>query len=148
MPGVALVDRLIRSGRNAVELAAEAWPQYVRPLAIELAAHRPIREVLPGVHHWSAIHPRIRLPVDSYYVEGARMVLDPMVPREGLEWFSERAAPEQIVLTNRHHLRHSERYAERFGCPIRCCEAGRPSTSSRRGRRWKASPSATSSRRA
>ena len=52
------------------------------------------------------------------------MVLDPMVPREGLEWFEQREAPNQIVLTNRHHLRHSERYAEAFGCPIRCSDAG------------------------
>jgi len=80
--------------------------------------------VLPGVHHWTAIHPRIRLPVDSYYVESARIVLDPMVPREGLEWFAGRRPPSQIVLTNRHHLRHSERYAEAFGCPIRCCDPG------------------------
>ena len=47
-----------------------------------------------------------------------------MVPREGLEWFEGREPPSQIVLTNRHHLRDSERYAESFGCPIRCCEPG------------------------
>jgi hypothetical protein len=62
--------------------------------------------------------------VDSYYIEPARVVLDPMVPREGLEWFEQRATPNQIILTNRHHLRHSERYAEAFGCPIRCSAAG------------------------
>ncbi len=101
-----------------------AWPQFIRPLALELASHRSIREVLPGVHHWTAIHPRIRVPVDSYYVEAARVVLDPLVPREGLEWFEGRATPSQIVLTNRHHLRHAERYAEAFGCPIRCAEVG------------------------
>ncbi|HEU4533573.1 MAG TPA: hypothetical protein VFS00_05625, partial [Polyangiaceae bacterium] len=78
----------------------------------------------PGVHHWTAIHPRIRLPVDSCYIEPARIVLDPMVPREGLEWFEQRPAPRQIVLTNRHHLRHSERYAQAFGCPIRCSAPG------------------------
>ena len=91
---------------------------------LELASHRPIREVLPGVHHWTAIHSRIRVPVDSYYIEPARIVLDPMVPREGLEWFSREGEPGQIVLTNRHHLRHSERFAETFGCPIRCSEPG------------------------
>ena len=47
-----------------------------------------------------------------------------MVPREGLEWFEQRAPPSQIVLTNRHHLRDSERYVEAFGCPIRCSDAG------------------------
>jgi hypothetical protein len=121
---MALVDRLTRPARYGVQLAGAAWPQFVRPLVLELVAHRPIREVLPGVHHWTAIHPRIRLPVDSYYLEPARVVLDPTVPREGLEWFERRGTPSQIVLTNRHHLRHAERYAEAFGCPIRCCEAG------------------------
>jgi hypothetical protein len=121
---MALPDRLGRQGRYGVQLAIAAWPQFLRPLALELASHRPIREVLPGVHHWTAIHPRIRLPVDSYYIEPAGIVLDPMVPREGLEWFERREAPSQIVLTNRHHLRHSERYAEAFGCPIRCSEFG------------------------
>jgi hypothetical protein len=110
--------------RNGVGLAAAAWPQFVRPLALELAAHRPIRELLPGIHHWTAIHPRLRLPVDSYYIEPARIVLDPMVPREGLEWFERGKAPDQVVLTNRHHLRHAERYAEAFGCPIRCSDPG------------------------
>jgi hypothetical protein len=121
---MAPLDRLVRPARYGVQLAGAAWPQFLRPLALELVSHRPIREVLPGVYHWTAIHPRIRLPVDSYYVEPTRIILDPVVPREGLEWFERREIPSQIVLTNRHHLRHSERYAEAFGCPIRCCEAG------------------------
>ena len=123
---MALVDRLTRPARYGVQLAGAAWPQFLRPLVLEFASHRPIREVLPGVHHWTAIHPKIRLPVDSYYIEPARVVLDPMVPREGLEWFEGRATPSQVVLTNRHHLRHSQRYAKAFGCPIRCSEAGLP----------------------
>jgi len=121
---MAFVDRLTRPARYGAQLAGAAWPQLLRPLVLELASHRPIREVLPGVHHWTAIHPKIRLPVDSYYIEPARVVLDPMVPREGLDWFERRTTPSQIVLTNRHHLRHSERYAAAFGCPIRCSELG------------------------
>jgi hypothetical protein len=121
---MASLDRLARQTRDGVELVGAVWPHFLRPLVLELASHRPIREVLPGVHHWTAIHPKIRMPVDSYYIESARVVLDPMVPREGLEWFEARATPSQVVLTNRHHLRHSERYAETFGCPIRCSETG------------------------
>ncbi|HTQ68762.1 MAG TPA: hypothetical protein VMI13_08740 [Solirubrobacteraceae bacterium] len=121
---MAQLDRLTRPIRHGVELAGAAWPQFGRPLVLELTSHRPIREVLPGVHHWTAIHPKIRLPVDSYYIEPARVVVDPMVPREGLEWFEGRETPRQVVLTNRHHLRHSERYAKAFDCPIRCSEAG------------------------
>lgn len=123
-PAMALLDRIARPVRYGLELAGAAWPQFARPLILELASRRPIREILPGVHHWTAIHPRIRLPVDSYYLEEQRVVLDPMVPREGLEWFEQRATPAQVVLTNRHHLRQSERFAKSFGCPIRCCNAG------------------------
>jgi hypothetical protein len=118
------LDRLMHQFRYGVQLAGAVWPQFLRPLVLELASHRQIREVLPGVWHWTAIHPKIRVPVDSYYIESARVVLDPMVPREGLEWFEGRETPSQIVLTNRHHLRHSERYAQAFGCPIRCSKTG------------------------
>ena len=121
---MAFVDRLTRSARDGAQLASAAWPQILCPLVLELISHRPIREVLPGIHHWTAIHPKIKLPVDSYYIEPARTVLDPLVPREGLGWFAGREPPSQIVLTNRHHLRHSERFVAAFGCPIRCCEAG------------------------
>ncbi len=121
---MALFDRLSRHARFGIQLAGSAWPHFLRPLSLELASHRPIREVLPGVFHWTAIHPKIRLPVDSYYIEPARILLDPMVPREGLEWFEQRGTPGQIVLTNRHHLRHSERYVEAFGCRVRCSEPG------------------------
>lgn len=121
---MGLIESLGRRVRSGAELAVAVWPQYVRPLALELASHRPIRELLPGVHHWTAIHPRIRLPVDSYFIEPAGLLLDPTVPREGLGWFERRGVPSQIVLTNRHHLRHSERYVEAFGCAIRCSEPG------------------------
>jgi hypothetical protein len=119
-----LPDRLTSPARYAAQIAGSAWPQLFRPLLLELVAHRPIREVFPGIHHWTAIHPRIRVPVDSYYIEPARLVLDPMIPREGLEWFELREPPGQIVLTNRHHLRHAEQFAKAFGCPIRCSEVG------------------------
>ncbi len=115
---------LTRRVRGVADLVVAAYPQFLRPLGLELVAHRPIREVLPGVHHWTAIHPQIRAPVDSYYIEPAGMVLDPMVPREGLRWFDGREPPRQIILTNRHHLRHSMRYVQAFGGRIRCCEAG------------------------
>ena len=115
---------MIGFARNVANLALAAWPQFVRPIALELLSHRPVREVLPGVHHWTAIHPRIRVPVDSYYLEFAQTLVDPVLPREGLEWFEDREVPRQIVLTNRHHLRHSPGFAEAFGCPIRCCEPG------------------------
>jgi hypothetical protein len=83
-----------------------------------------MREILPGVFHWTAFHPGIGLDVSSYFVEPAGTLIDPMVPAEGVDWFRERRAPELIVLTCRHHYRHSDRFREEFGLDVCCNEAG------------------------
>jgi hypothetical protein len=100
------------------------WPDWVRPLVSELVTRPGIREVVPGIHHWTRIHPRTRMVSSSYYVEPAGVLIDPLVPREGLGWFAGRRHPEQVVMTIRHHLRDSERFAEAFGCELRCHAAG------------------------
>lgn len=86
----------------------------------------PIREILPSIFHWEAIHPAIRIPVSCHYVEPARMLLDPLMPSEGLAWFERREAPRHILLTNRLHSRQSERFVEAFGCEVWCNDAGLP----------------------
>jgi hypothetical protein len=84
-----------------------------------------VKEILPGIYHWTAFHEGIRTDVSSYYVaDDPVTLLDPMVPDEGLDWFRERGAPGQILLTNRHHYRHSDRFVETFGCPVRCERSG------------------------
>jgi len=83
-----------------------------------------MREIGPGVHHWKARHPRIQVEVSSFYVEPAATLADPLEPSEGIEWFESRTKPERVVLTNRHHYRHSDRFAEAFGCPVLCNERG------------------------
>lgn len=85
-----------------------------------------VNEVHPGVWHWTVFHERIRQPVHSYLVSlpESTTLIDPMVPEEGIDAVRDRAAPDRIVLTNRHHLRHSERFVEAFGCPVLCHEAG------------------------
>jgi hypothetical protein len=83
-----------------------------------------MREIGPGVHHWKARHPRIQVEVSSYYVEPVATLVDPLEPPEGIEWFESRTKPERVVLTNRHHYRHSGRFAEAFGCPVLCNEKG------------------------
>jgi hypothetical protein len=83
-----------------------------------------VREIGPGIHHWTAVHPKIRIAVSSYYVEPAATLVDPLEPPEGIEWFRGRAEPERIVLTSRHHYRHSDRLAEAFACPVLCNENG------------------------
>jgi Metallo-beta-lactamase superfamily len=85
-----------------------------------------MREVLPGVYHWTTVHPRIRIEVASYWLEDGGVLIDPLIPPDvGIEWFAERSTPPSaIVLSNRHHYRHSTELVERYGCPVLCVRAG------------------------
>jgi hypothetical protein len=82
-------------------------------------------EVLPGVLHWTTFHEGIGQPVHShFFVEGSAL-FDPRVPEEGgLEEVARHGRPESILLSNRHHLRHAEAFAEHFGIPIRAHRSG------------------------
>jgi hypothetical protein len=82
-----------------------------------------MQEILPGVMHWSAMHPNTGLRSHSAFHVASRTLIDPMVPEEGLEWF-ERHTPERALLTNRHHLRGAPEFAAAFGCSIHCHPAG------------------------
>jgi hypothetical protein len=82
-----------------------------------------VEEILPGVLHWTAFHEGIRMQVHSYFVSSAAALLDPMEPEGGIEALGDRR-PERILLTNRHHYRHSDRFRDAFGCPVLCHEAG------------------------
>lgn len=82
-----------------------------------------MEEVLDGVFHWKAVHPRIEIEVGCHFVAGSGTAIDPLLPAEGIEWFDGREV-RRIVLSNRHHLRHAPEIAKRFGCPILCHEAG------------------------
>jgi hypothetical protein len=82
-----------------------------------------MKEILPGVFHWKAVHPKIKIEVGCHYVAASQTAIDPLLPAEGIEWFDGRGV-ERVVLSNRHHLRHAEDVAKRFGCPILCHEAG------------------------
>jgi hypothetical protein len=83
-----------------------------------------VEEIVPGIRHWSAFHEGIRFDVSSHWAVDARALIDPMVPPEGLGALDGLPEPEVILLTNRHHLRHSARFVERFGCTIRCHSSG------------------------
>jgi len=85
-----------------------------------------ITEVIPGVFHWTAVHPNIGSEVASYWLEDGGVLIDPLLPpEEGIEWFAERSqAPAAIVLSNRHHYRHSGELAERYEIPVYCVSAG------------------------
>jgi hypothetical protein len=85
-----------------------------------------VREVLPGVFHWPAMHPRIHIEVSSYWLEEGGVLIDPLLPPDvGLEWFERRSTPPAaILLSNRHHYRDSARFQDAFACPAYCNRAG------------------------
>lgn len=83
-----------------------------------------MREIAPGLWHWTARHEHIGSEVSSYYLLDERVLLDPMVPPDGIEWFETHGAPEHILLTNRHHDRHSWRLRDAFGCTVHCVRNG------------------------
>lgn len=78
-----------------------------------------MRELLPGLLHWTTFHDGIGVRVSSYYLEPAGVLIDPRVPEEGLEAFAGRAAPQQVVLTSGLHVRHAAQFADAFGSVIR-----------------------------
>jgi hypothetical protein len=83
-----------------------------------------MREISPGLWHWTREHPRIQVEVSSYYLERKRVLLDPLIPPDGLEWFETRGAPEHVLMTNRHHDRDAWHFREAFGCTVHCIRNG------------------------
>ncbi len=83
-----------------------------------------VEEIAPRIWHWAAPHPRIKIRVHSYYLPVERVLIDPIAPSEGLDWFGEHGPPEHVLLTNRHHYRSSALFVERFGVAVRCVREG------------------------
>jgi glyoxylase-like metal-dependent hydrolase (beta-lactamase superfamily II) len=85
-----------------------------------------MRELLPGVWHWTAPHPNLGgAHVSSYWLEESGVLIDPLLPPDGIEWFESRTnAPSAIVLANRHHYRDSGRLHERYGVDVHVPAAG------------------------
>jgi hypothetical protein len=66
-----------------------------------------MQEIAPGIHHWTALHPKIHQQVSSYWIEPAGLLIDPLFegdPPGGLD-------VRHVVLTNRHHFRSADALA-------------------------------------
>jgi glyoxylase-like metal-dependent hydrolase (beta-lactamase superfamily II) len=83
-----------------------------------------MNEIMPGVVHWKAMHPNIGAEVSSYYLVEERVLIDPMEPAEGMDWFREHGEPQHVLLSNRHHYRDSGKFVEVFGCSVRASRPG------------------------
>ena len=84
-----------------------------------------MEEILPGLHHWTAVHPKLGIRVHCHYAASSATLLDPLRPEgTGMDWFGANGPPGRVVLSNRHHLRDAEDFAAKFDCPILCNESG------------------------
>ncbi len=81
-----------------------------------------MNEILPGIYHWTAAHPKIKVEVSSYYLAEECVLIDPLAPPEGLRALPTR--PQHILLTNRHHYRDSGKFVDEFGCTVHCVDQG------------------------
>jgi hypothetical protein len=83
-----------------------------------------MREIGPGLWHWTARHEHIHMDVSSYCLQAERVLIDAKIPQEGLPWFESHGAPEHVLLTNRHHDRDAWALREAFGCTVHCIRNG------------------------
>jgi hypothetical protein len=83
-----------------------------------------VQEIAPGLWHWTARHEHIHIDVSSYCLLAERVLIDPLLPAEGLSWFETHGVPEHVLLTNRHHDRDAWRLRDAFGCAVLCVRSG------------------------
>ncbi len=83
-----------------------------------------MREIADRLWHWTAPHGQIGMDVSSYLLAAERVIIDPMIPPEGLGALEALGAPEHVLLTNRHHDRDAWRLREAFGCVVHCVRSG------------------------
>jgi hypothetical protein len=77
-----------------------------------------MRELTPGIQHWTAPHPNIGVEVSSYWIPGLRLLLDPLAVPDEVE------DVDCILLSCRHHLRDSIEAAKRFDATIQAPRPG------------------------
>src|SRR5918999_421058 len=82
-----------------------------------------MKEIAPGIWHWKAEHPKIKVKVSSYFLPEAGVLLDPLAPDDVPDRLEELGPPSEILLTNRHHYRDCQKLHERFGGAICSDEA-------------------------
>ena len=85
-----------------------------------------MQEILPDIFHWTALHEDVHEDVHSTYIAATdpAVLIDPMLPKEGIDWFKAHNPPAHIFLTNRLHYRHSGEYAASFGASVWCHKDG------------------------
>jgi glyoxylase-like metal-dependent hydrolase (beta-lactamase superfamily II) len=83
-----------------------------------------MEELAPGLWHWTARRESIGADVSSYLLAEERVLIDPMIPPEGIEWLEQHGPPQHLVLSCRHHDRDAWRLHDRFGATVHCIRNG------------------------
>jgi hypothetical protein len=83
-----------------------------------------LTEVVPGIEHWSATHPNHGQTVHSHYLTRQRAAIDPIGTDGLIDALRAAGGVEQVILSNRHHLRGAEDIARELGAAIRVPRAG------------------------
>jgi len=83
------------------------------------------KEIVPGLWHWTAIHPAIKVRVHSYFAEKEKLLIDPLLPSPGgMAWLRRHGPPAHVVLTSGLHSRHAAKIAAALGCTVWCPREG------------------------
>lgn len=78
-----------------------------------------MQEIVPGVRHWTAHRDTIGQEVGSAWIVPAGVLVDPLLPEEGLDAFRDADEPPRaIVLTTGLHRRDAPRIADALGIEI------------------------------
>jgi glyoxylase-like metal-dependent hydrolase (beta-lactamase superfamily II) len=77
-----------------------------------------MRELAPGIWHWTAPHPNIGVEVSSYWIPDLKLLLDPIAVPDEVE------DVDCILLSCRHHVRDSLEAAERFNATVQAPRTG------------------------
>ncbi len=83
-----------------------------------------MRELLPGLFHWTAEHPNIGQEISSHYLRDGAAVIDPLTPSEGTAAVRDLGAVRHVVLSCRHHDRDHAAFVQEFGAAFHVSEAG------------------------
>src|SRR5438477_11623437 len=84
-----------------------------------------MKEIAPGLFHWTAFHEGIRSEVSSYYLRDEGVLIDPLLPGDdAFGWLADNGPPSAVLLTNRHHYRHGGRLIEAFGVSVHASVPG------------------------
>ena len=84
-----------------------------------------MQEIGEGLWHWSGPHPNGGWQVSSYYLARERVLVDPILPPDGVDWFRRiDAVPEHVLLSCRHHDRSTWEIVEAHGAEVHCVDVG------------------------